>query len=272
MEDIAGEPEGSIAGGFGKRQENACDANQWYTAAGILAAGMFPRRTPSQFAHRKVSEDWIAALPREKARAFEALVRQWECTYAMMSIALDDALSLRSRGELVCARQQVSIAAELLERLAEALTSLCDTLSLHGRRLRLLPVVEPLNTNFFRGDTGQSAASWNGILHHVLFGNRSRFFHKLRILSDTVEQLAREFREAAGDISRGLSVQPGDCWERLDSLHYDFNTCLRETEVVLKSFLRILPAEQLPTLSSELNPPADPRRLRMKPRLSRAPA
>jgi len=233
---------------------------------------MFPRRTPSESAHRKVCEDWITILPRDKAKTFDALVRQWECAYAMMSIALDDALSLRSRGELVCARQQVSIAAELLERLSESLTSLCDVLSMQGRRLRSLPVVEPLNSGFFRGNTGQSAASWNGILHHVLFGNRSRFFHKLRILSDTIEQVAREFREAAGDISKGLSIQPSDCWTRLDHLHYDFSTCLRETEVVVKSFLRNLPADQLPALNSLLDAPVEPRRLRVKPRLSRAPA
>ena len=239
---------------------------------GILVLGMFSQRTPSQSVHRRVCEDWISALPREKAKIFEALVQQWECTYAMMSIALDDALTLRSRGELVCARAQVSVAAELLERLAGSLTSLCSSLSMHGRRLRLLPVVEPLNTRFFRGNTGQSAASWNGILHHVLFGQRPRFFHKLRILSDTVEHLTREFRDVAGDISKGLSVQPTDCWGRLDWLHYDFNTCLRETEIVLKSFLRVVPAEQLPALSSELDAPAEPRRLRVRPGLSRVPA
>jgi hypothetical protein len=233
---------------------------------------MVSRRTPTESAHRKVCEDWITILPREKAKSFDALVRQWECTYAMMSIALDDALSLRSRGELVCARQQVPVAAELLERLSQSLTSTCETLSMQGRRLRLLPVVEPLNSGFFRGNTGQSAASWNGILHHVLFGNRSRFFHKLRILSGTIDQLAREFREAAGDISKGLAIQPSDSWTRLDCVHYDFSTCLREMEVVVKSFLRILPADQLPALNSLLDAPTEPRRLRVKPRLSRAPA
>lgn len=233
---------------------------------------MFSRRTPWQSTHGKVCNDWLSVLPRDKAKTFDTVVRQWECTYAMLSISLDDALSLRGRGELVCARQQVSIAAELLERLSQSLTSLCSTLSIYGRRLRLLPVVEPLNSNFFRGNMAQSAASWNGILHHVLFGNRSRFFHKLRILSGTVEHLEREFREAAGDISKGLSIQPSDCWKRLDSLHYDFSTCLRETEVVLKCFLRILPAEQLPALCNELDAPVEPRRLRVKPRLSRAPA
>jgi hypothetical protein len=191
----------------------------------------------------------------------------------MMSIALDDAVSLRGRGELICARQQLSVAAELFEPLAKALTFLCKTLSLRGRRLRLLPIVEPLNTGFFRGNTGRSAASWNGILHRVLFGNRSRFLHKLRILSETIDQLAREFREAAGDIARGLAVQPADYWARLDCLHYDLNTCLRETEVVFKSFLRVIPAEQLPSLNLELDTPVEPtRRPLLKPSLSRAPA
>lgn len=233
---------------------------------------MFPRRDPGHSARGKVSDDWITALPREKNQVFQAVVGQWECTYAMMSVALDDALSLRARGELVCARQQVSVAADFLGRLSHSLISTSETLAVRGKKLGRLPTVEPLNTKFFRGNTGQSAASWNGILHHVLFGKRARFFHKLRILSETLEQLEREFHDAAGDISKGLSIQPGDCWERLDCLHYDFNTCLREAEVVLKAFLRTLPADQLPALCTEWNAAPEPKRLRIKPRLSRASA
>jgi hypothetical protein len=190
----------------------------------------------------------------------------------MMSVALDGALSLRARGELVCARQQVSVAADLFARLSSTLVALCDTLSSRGRQITRVPAVEPLNSEFFRGNTGQSAASWNGILHHLLFGDRSRFFHKLRILSDTLEQIEREFREAAGDISKGTSIEPAGCWTRLDYLHYDFSTCLRETEIVLKSFLRSLPAEQLPGLATELDAPPPVKRVRAKPRLSGAPA
>jgi hypothetical protein len=190
----------------------------------------------------------------------------------MMSVALDEALTLRASGELVCARQQVTIAADLFGRLAPSLVCLCATLSQRGQRLRKLPVVEPLNAGFFRGNTAQSAASWNGILHHILFSVRSRFFHKLRILSHALEQIEREFTEGAGDIAKGLSVRPGDSWQKLDNLHYDFNTCLRETEVVLKSFLRVLPDDQLPSLAGELDAPAVPKAVRVKPRLSGASA
>jgi hypothetical protein len=221
---------------------------------------------------RRVLDDWVAVLPREKGQLYQVVVRRWECAYAMMSVALDEALSLRASGELVCARQQVSIASGLLGRLTPSLISLCDTLSARGRQVAKFPVVEPMNAEFFRGNTGQSAASWNGILHHVLFSSRSRFFHKLRILSQTLTLLEGEFEEAASEISKGLSVQPGDCWQRLDTLHYDFNTCLRESEVVLKSFLRMLPEDQLPALARDLDAPPLPKQLRVKPRLSRASA
>ena len=246
-----------------------------YTAVSDLGGGVvFSRRSngrPSAEG-RRVTEEWFTALPREKGQVFDTVVRRWECAYAMMSVALDGALSLRARGELVCARQQVSVAADLFGRLSSTLVGLCDTLSNRGRHITRVPAVEPLNSEFFRGNTGQSAASWNGILHHLLFGDRSRFFHKLRILSDTLEQLEREFREAAGDIARGTSIEPADCWTKLDYLHYDFSTCLRETEIVLKSFLRSLPADQLPGLATELDAPPPVKRLRAKPRLSGAPA
>lgn len=219
-----------------------------------------------------MSEDWITALPRDKNQVFETVVRRWECTYAMMSVALDEALTLRARGELVCARQQVSVAADLLERLALSLVCFCNSVSVHGRRIVKLPAVEPLNVEFFRGDTAQSAASWNGIVHHLFFHGRSRFFRKLRILSSTLAQLEREFLEAAQDLSRGLSVDPSDCWKKLEYLHYDFNTCLRETEVMLKSFLRTLPSDQLRGLANDLDAPPAPKQLGLKHHLSRAPA
>jgi hypothetical protein len=213
------------------------------------------------------------ALPREKSYVFDTAVRQWECSYAMMSVALDDALSLRARGELVCARQQVHVAADLLGRLAGALLNFCDAVNKRARGIEKLPVVEPMKTEFFRGDIAQSAASWNAILHRLLFGDRQRFVQKLRVLSETLENLDREFANTAEEISKGISVQPGDGWKMLDCLHYDFNTCLRETEVVLKSFLRALPPEQLPAFAAELEAPVPTKRLRrMRPALTRASA
>jgi hypothetical protein len=233
---------------------------------------VFTRRKSRRVERRRVLDDWVAVLPGEKTQLYQTIVQRWECSYAMMSVALDEAFSLRATGELVCARQQVAVASGLIGRLAPSLVSLCDALSARGQKVSKFPSVEPMSAEFFRGNTAQSAASWNGILHHVLFSARSRFFHKVRILSHTVGLLEAEFIDAASEISKGLTVQPGDCWQRLDNLHYDFNTCLRESEVVLKSFLRILPDDQLGDMAIELDVAPQPKPVTANPRLSDASA
>ncbi|HWG58150.1 MAG TPA: hypothetical protein VN661_03800 [Candidatus Acidoferrales bacterium] len=233
---------------------------------------MFAKEKPNRADAGRVRDDWFANLPGEKTRVFEAIVQQWECTYAMMSVSLDEAIALRIGGQLVCARQQLSIAADLFDRLAGALMRACDVLAHRAERARDLPAVEPLHTRFFRGDTAQSAASWNEILHHVLFGNRLRFFHKLRILAGTVRKLNDQFSEAAGDIREGLSTKPSQSWGTLDSLHYDLNTCLRESEIVLKSYLRALPSDHVSALAEALDAAPALKRVRPEPTLSRAPA
>jgi hypothetical protein len=190
----------------------------------------------------------------------------------MMSVSLDEALAQRARGELVCAQQQVAITSDLMLRLARILIGGCAVLSERGKHVVNLPLVQPLHTEFFRGDTGQSAASWNSLLHNVLLGERSRFFHKLRILSNTLEHLGTEFQQAAHDIAGGTCVQPVACWNHLDSLHYDLNTCLRESEVILKSFLHALPADQLSLFDGELSRPPAVAKSRPLPRATRVSA
>jgi hypothetical protein len=206
---------------------------------------------------------------------FDAVVHRWETFYAMMSVSLDDALSLRARGELVRARQQVSMSSDLLSRLAASLTGACGVLTNRGRHISNVPNVEPLNTDNFRGETAQTAASWNEFLHRVLFASRSRYFQKLRILSETVQKLAGDYNDAAEEVAAGISVQPGDSWDKLECLHYDFTTCLREAEVLVKSFVRALPSEQLSAFASELDGVPVPRRrttVTPRTRISRASA
>jgi hypothetical protein len=176
---------------------------------------------------------------------------------------------------LVRARQQVSVSADLLARLSASLVGACGVLSGRGRHISNVPNVAPLNTDNFRGETAQTAASWNEFLHRVLFASRSRYFQKLRILSETLENVAREYNDAAEDVTAGVSVKPGDSWDKLECLHYDFTTCLREAEVLVKSFLRVLPGEQIGAFASELDAvPVPEKRKTVAPRtrVSRASA
>lgn len=212
---------------------------------------------------RTVWEEWLLALPREKSQIFESAVRRWESSYAMMSVALDGAFSFRARGEVICASQQVCVAADLMGRLARSLVGFCDAGTVRSRNIIHLPLVEPMKIEFFRGRVAQSAASWNAFVHRVRFGDRSRFCHKLRLLSETLERLDGQFRETARELADEFCAQPGNRWNTLDCLHYDFNTCLREAEIILKALLRALPSDQLAAFGAELEAPVPQRLTRL---------
>jgi hypothetical protein len=54
-------------------------------------------------------------------------------------------------------------------------------------------------------------------------------------------------------------VDPGKMWELVNTYHYDLNTCLREAIVLLKSFLIVLPANQIGAFQQTILEHAKPR-------------
>jgi hypothetical protein len=85
----------------------------------------------------------------------------------------------------------------------------------------------------------------------------------------TVCTVVDHFQETAEELADGVQVHPLESWSALDTLHYDLNTCLRESIVVLKSFLRVLPDAGVDGLRDELNASASAVRARTRPKLSR---
>lgn len=199
-----------------------------------------------------VRDDWFAWLPNEKDGLFQSAISELECAYGMLSVTLDDAFALRSRAALGPARQEAGFCSELFGRLSRRMTAILRVLYDHSRHFGTLPNVAPLDPANFRGPEAQRSARLNVMLSLVLFSHRSRFFHKVHALIETVDELAELFREASSELAEGSSVNPRFHWEALDSLHYDLNTCLRETFVVLKSFLCVLPEEEIKPFGQRL--------------------
>lgn len=195
-------------------------------------------------AERSIREEWLAGLPEDKQRAFQTVVTRVEASYAMFSIAVNESFSLRRSGALIRAREQVGTTASVMHRFTDQLSHLLETLLEQARQYNHWPRVSPLNPAFFRWPIVRRLASWEGALDLVVPTRSLRFRRKLSVLLRTVNHLSGEFHHAAREISEGSSVHPESHWEALDALHYDLNTCLRETIVVLKSFLLGLsPAE-----------------------------
>jgi hypothetical protein len=231
-------------------------------------------QTPPNSRHERstVHEDWIGWLPADKRRLYERVARHWEDAYAMLSVALNDAMSFREQGEQARARENIRVAAGLVGRLVEPLLTAYHVLENRGRHLSSSPSVAPLDPANFRTQIARHTAARDLLLHRILFASRSRYSHKLRALGVTVATLAEEFSVVAEDLTSGGQTRQEECWLALDSLHYDLNTCFRETLVLLKSFLRALPEAALDGIWIELNASNLPDASRFRARLSGVPA
>lgn len=214
---------------------------------------MSSRSTPGSPEDRSVREEWRAGLPEDKQRAFQGVVAQIEASYAMFSIAVNESFTLRRSGLLVRAREQVGTTASVMHRFTDQLSHLLETISEQARHSTHWPRVAPINPAFFRWPIVRRLASWEGALDLVVPTRGLRFRRKLSVLLRSVNHLAGEFHHAAREISEGSSVHPESHWEALDALHYDLNTCLRETIVVLKSFLMGLSPEEMDSFSGHLD-------------------
>jgi hypothetical protein len=192
-----------------------------------------------------VKEDWRAHLPEAKSKVFSAHVHTLESTYGMLSVSLNEALELRGEGRLAKSCQAVHMTTELCSRLTRPLAALIRILGEHARHYGTVPNTAPLDAANFQSPKGQRSARLSGLLSRVLLSQRIQFLYKLGNLQEMVEDLGKDFCASAQELGEGLSTDPAISWKIVDAAHYDLNTCLRETIVLLKSFLRALPEDQV---------------------------
>ena len=206
---------------------------------------MNDRVRPLSARGKSVNDDWRAWLPEAKAVVFNQQVHQLESSYVMLSVSLDEAIELRQLGQPGKSLQAVGITSGLCRLLTQTLSGLLRALSEHAKHYGTVPNAAPLDPANFQGQRGQRSARMSSLLNHVLLSQRLQFLHKVSTLEEMVEDLGKDFRHAADDLSDGLSLNPKKMWADVDADHYDLNTCLREAIVVLKSFLIALPESQL---------------------------
>jgi hypothetical protein len=203
------------------------------------------RSHPVRSRTSSVSQDWRNALSDEKQRAYLNSLRTMETAYAMFSVGLDEALGMRNCSRTMKAYQVLSVAPALCSRLAAPLCSLLRAMQEHSRHFGTTPHLAPLDPGNFQTPRSQRAARINDLCSKVLFTRKSQFLYKITTIADLVEELNSSFESAAEGLCEGQSIRPERDWEMLDAVHYDLNTCLRETTVLFKSFLHGLPDMQL---------------------------
>jgi hypothetical protein len=163
----------------------------------------------------------------------------------MVSVSLDEALELRHAHCLGKSLEAVKVSSELCLLLTKPLCGLLRALFDHAKHYGTIPNTAPLDPANFQGQRSQKSARMSGLMNHVLLSHRLQFLHKLVTLGEMVEDLGTDYCHSAADLSARTSTDPVKMWGAVDADHYDLNTCLRETIVLLKSFLLVLPADQL---------------------------
>ncbi|HKW35973.1 MAG TPA: hypothetical protein VJN92_23420 [Candidatus Acidoferrum sp.] len=163
----------------------------------------------------------------------------------MFSVSLNEAIELKLAGFRAKALCAISMTSQLCERLTRPLSGTLRALHDHAKHYGTVPNAAPLDPDNYQGTRGQRTARMSGLLDRVLFSHRLQFLHKVSTLQEMVEDLDRDFRNIANDLAGGVCTDPEHGWDEMDAGHYDLNTCLRETIVLFKSFLVVLPAGQL---------------------------
>ena len=192
-----------------------------------------------------VEQDWRAWLAPGQELIFRNSVKALESNYIMFSISLNEALELRQDRHLGQSLEAVHISSGLCLLLTAPLGGLLRALNEHAKHYGTIPNAAPLDPANFQGQKSQKLARMSSLLNHVLLSHRLQFLSKISTLGEMVEDLGADYCRAAADLFEGTSANPGRTWETVDAAHYDINTCLREAIVLLKSFLLVLPADQL---------------------------
>ena len=192
-----------------------------------------------------VSNDWLARLSNSRSEVYNFYIPKLEAAYNVLSVSLDEAIGLHHHCRDRKASQAISVTSDLCSLLTTPLEDLLRSMLIHVQHSSVVPNTFPLKSENFRGDRGQRAAKRNALFSRVLLTQRSQFLHKMSALQELVDDLGKDFSEAAYELSDGSPFEPQRNWECLDTTHFDLNTCFRESVVLFKSFLLALPEGQI---------------------------
>jgi len=201
-------------------------------------------RVPSR-RYDSVRQDWRAILPYGKGSLFFDHTDKLENAYVMLSVSLNEAISLRQNGDSEKANQEIGVVGELCSRLALRINAVLHAMGQYARHFGIVPNLSLLDATNFQSGLGQRAARHSNLVCQLLLSERSQFLNKLNTLEELVDDLSDEFIRIATEVAASISSMPSRLWKFLEQSQFDLNTCLRETDVLLKSFLLVLPEDQL---------------------------
>jgi hypothetical protein len=193
-----------------------------------------------------VQLDWFSDLVEVKNQAFQKRVRELETSYLMFSVSLNEAIGLHKDGFVKKSLEVVEVSAQLCQRLSRLLENLLRGVSAYSAEHGTDPSVAPLVLTNFLGDRSRLLALKSLVRHRTLLRRRAQFQNKTRALRQIVRYAVIDFCASSDSVAHeGVVADRLGVWEALDHAHFDMNTCLRESVIMLKCFLQVLPVAEL---------------------------
>jgi hypothetical protein len=194
-----------------------------------------------------VEVDWFGDLPEAQMTAFRSYSTELEASFGIFSVSLDEAIGLHASGSVTESLDLAVLMSSVCQRFINLLDAALRSLGEHSKRHGTTPSVAPLNPSDFSSPRGQRAALASSLWHRALFSQHAQFLSKIRTLAALVANLGEDIRATAKELaSHGAAVvDSAPLWSAVSTEYCDLNTCLRETLIMLKCFLRVLPDEQL---------------------------
>jgi hypothetical protein len=193
-----------------------------------------------------VDVDWRGELPKAQRHAFEAYTKEFEGSYLMFSISLDEAISLHESSWLSKSFQVVALTSELCAGLTTSLENMLRSLAEHCRENGTNPTVAPLNPSDFSNVWSKLMASRSLIWYNALPTRKAQFQNKIRSLRSIIRHARQDLCAVAEALAiEGIVIDSTNSWAVMNRAHFDLNTCLRESFILLKCFLRVLPGAEL---------------------------
>jgi len=192
-------------------------------------------------------------LPDDKLQVFCGYFHELEACHLMLSVSLDEAVGLRDSGRVRQSLLALKVTPSLCGRLTDRLEALLGALDEHARHYGLTPSVEPLEPANFSSGRGQRSARFSSVLSMVLLPRRLQFLNKIHALRGMVCELVKDFDDAAEELVSGAVLECDDLWSTLIQNYCDVDVCFKESMVLLKCFLRVLPPDQLPAFQKTID-------------------
>jgi hypothetical protein len=114
----------------------------------------------------------------------------------------------------------------------------------HCKQRGTTPNVAALDPECFSRPRVRRLVFLNHLLSWPVSSPRAKFVGKLCTLRKIIALSSGDFHRAAEDLTTNAALATRDSWSVVDAAHYDLNTCLRESIVMLKCFLRVLSEEE----------------------------